>query len=79
MSALRLSILPILLLLCLTAPANAQAQGSDLKVGFVNVGQVIEQAPWLFIPAGFVVVAVLAFTVIGDGLRDAADPYSESR
>ncbi len=39
----------------------------------------IEQTPWLFIPAVFVVVAVLAFTVIGDGLRDAADPYSESK
>jgi len=39
----------------------------------------IEQAPWLFIPAVFVVVAVLAFTVIGDGLRDAADPYSDAR
>ncbi|MGB0697011.1 MAG: ABC transporter permease [Rhodospirillaceae bacterium] len=36
----------------------------------------IEQAPWLFLPAGFVVVAVLAFTLLGDGLRDAADPYS---
>lgn len=41
--------------------------------------RVIEQTPWLFIPAGFVVAAVLAFTVIGDGLRDAADPYSEAR
>ncbi|MGF1447016.1 MAG: ABC transporter permease [Pikeienuella sp.] len=39
----------------------------------------IEQTPWLFIPAVFVVVAVLAFTVIGDGLRDAADPYSEAK
>ena len=39
----------------------------------------IEQAPWLFIPAVFVVLAVLAFTVLGDGLRDAADPYSEAR
>ncbi|MBY6141929.1 ABC transporter permease [Leisingera daeponensis] len=38
----------------------------------------IEQTPWLFIPAVFVVVAVLAFTVIGDGLRDAADPYAEA-
>lgn len=37
----------------------------------------IEQAPWLFIPAAFVVVAVLGFTVFGDGIRDAADPYSE--
>lgn len=41
--------------------------------------RVIEQTPWLFIPAVFVVVAVLAFTVVGDGLRDAADPYSEAR
>lgn len=41
--------------------------------------RVIEQTPWLFIPAGFVIVAVLAFTVIGDGLRDAADPYSNTR
>jgi peptide/nickel transport system permease protein len=39
----------------------------------------IEQAAWLFIPAGFVVTAVLAFTVMGDGLRDAADPYQVSR
>ena len=38
----------------------------------------IEQAPWLFIPALFVVVAVLAFTILGDGLRDAADPYQVS-
>ena len=36
----------------------------------------IEQAPWFFIPAVFVVAAVLAFTILGDGLRDAADPYS---
>ncbi|MBO6826242.1 MAG: ABC transporter permease [Sneathiella sp.] len=41
--------------------------------------RVIEQTPWLFIPAVFVVVAVLAFTVIGDGLRDAADPYAEAK
>jgi len=38
----------------------------------------IEQAPWLFVPALFVVVAVLAFTILGDGLRDAADPYQVS-
>lgn len=39
----------------------------------------IEQAPWFFIPAVFVVVAVLAFTILGDGMRDAADPYSVTR
>jgi peptide/nickel transport system permease protein len=32
-------------------------------------------APWLFIPGVFVVIAVLAFNFLGDGLRDAADPY----
>ena len=33
-------------------------------------------APWVFAPAFFVVVAVLAFNFVGDGLRDAADPYA---
>ena len=37
----------------------------------------ISQAPWLFIPGGFVVIAVLAFNFLGDGLRDAADPYEQ--
>ncbi len=36
----------------------------------------IEQHPWLFLPSIFVVVSVLAFSLMGDGLRDAADPYS---
>ena len=32
--------------------------------------------PWLLIPAFFVIAAVLAFNFVGDGLRDAADPYA---
>jgi len=32
--------------------------------------------PWLLIPGIFVVIVVLAFNFLGDGLRDAADPYS---
>ncbi len=32
-------------------------------------------SPWLLIPAIPVIVAVLAFNFVGDGLRDAADPY----
>jgi peptide/nickel transport system permease protein len=28
------------------------------------------------IPGTFVILAVLAFNFLGDGLRDAADPYS---
>lgn len=31
--------------------------------------------PWLLIPGLFVIVSVLAFNFVGDGLRDAADPY----
>ena len=33
-------------------------------------------APWLMIPGAFVIVVVLAFNFLGDGLRNAADPYS---
>jgi peptide/nickel transport system permease protein len=36
----------------------------------------ISTAPWLFAPGIAVVVAVLALNFVGDGLRDAADPYS---
>ncbi|MBX2999590.1 MAG: ABC transporter permease [Caldilineaceae bacterium] len=38
--------------------------------------QAIALTPWLLYPAIPVVVAVLAFNFLGDGLRDAADPYS---
>ncbi|MDA1228921.1 MAG: ABC transporter permease [Chloroflexi bacterium] len=37
--------------------------------------QTIALTPWLMIPAIPVVAAVLAFNFLGDGLRDAADPY----
>lgn len=33
-------------------------------------------APWLLLPGLAVVLAVLAFNFLGDGLRDAADPFS---
>ena len=32
--------------------------------------------PWVFSPVLFIVASVLAFNFMGDGLRDAADPYS---
>lgn len=38
--------------------------------------QSVVNAPWLMIPGAFVIVAVLALNIIGDGLRDAADPYA---
>lgn len=37
----------------------------------------ISEMPWLLIPGLVVIIAVLAFNFIGDGLRDAADPYNE--
>lgn len=37
---------------------------------------VIANYPWLLAPVGFVMLAVILFNFIGDGLRDAADPYS---
>ncbi len=38
--------------------------------------QAVAMQPWLLTPAIFVVLAVLAFNFVGDGLRDAADPYA---
>jgi len=32
--------------------------------------------PWLLIPTFFVIATVLGFNFLGDGLRDAADPYA---
>ena len=37
----------------------------------------IATAPWLFAPGAAVVIAVIAFNFLGDGLRDAADPYNK--
>ncbi|WMT88619.1 ABC transporter permease [Pelagibacterium sp. 26DY04] len=35
----------------------------------------IAGAPWLMLPGAAVIIAVLALNFLGDGLRDAADPY----
>lgn len=37
----------------------------------------IATAPWLFAPGFAVVLAVVALNFLGDGLRDAADPYNK--
>jgi len=37
--------------------------------------QTVATAPWLLMPVFLIVFTVLAFTYVGDGLRDAADPY----
>ena len=33
-------------------------------------------APWVFAPGVAVILSVFAFNFLGDGLRDAADPYA---
>jgi peptide/nickel transport system permease protein len=37
--------------------------------------QTVAISPWLMIPAVPVIIVVIAFNFLGDGLRDAADPY----
>ena len=37
----------------------------------------IATAPWLFAPGAAVVLAVIALNFLGDGLRDASDPYNK--
>jgi peptide/nickel transport system permease protein len=32
--------------------------------------------PWLFIPAVVLAVCILAFSYLGDGMRDSVDPYT---
>ena len=38
--------------------------------------QVLNDYPWLLMPIVMTVVSVLSFNFLGDGLRDAADPYA---
>ena len=58
--------------------------GVGLRSPAVSWGVLLQQAqnvqavilhPWLLIPGIFVVVSILALNFVGDGLRDAADPY----
>lgn len=39
--------------------------------------QTLAQMPWLLITGLFIVISVLAFNFMGDGLRDAADPLAK--
>lgn len=58
--------------------------GLGLRAPAISWGVLLQQAqnvqtlaisPWLLLPAVPVVGAILAFNFLGDGLRDAADPY----
>lgn len=45
----------------------------------VTSADVLLNYQWYFIPVLFFIALVLAFVFVGDGLRDAADPYSDHR
>ncbi|MBK8021507.1 MAG: ABC transporter permease [Chloroflexi bacterium] len=47
-----------------------------LLQGAQNISN-IALRPWMLTPALFVIAAVLLFNFVGDGLRDAADPYKQ--
>ena len=58
--------------------------GLGLRAPVVSWGVLLQDAqnirtivvnPWLLTPALFVIVVVLLFNFLGDGMRDAADPY----
>jgi peptide/nickel transport system permease protein len=38
--------------------------------------QALAISPWLLLPAVPVILVIIAFNFMGDGLRDAADPYA---
>jgi len=59
--------------------------GLGIKPPIVSWGVLLQEArdlntlalrPWLLIPSLFLILTVLAFNFVGDGLREAADPYS---
>ncbi len=59
--------------------------GIGLRPPITSLGVLLKEAqnvttialyPWLLIPVIFVIAIVLAFNFVGDGLRDAVDPYS---
>ncbi len=75
---------------CLSIPGTIAAETSlsFLGVGMqepaVSWGVLLQSAqkvdvvvsyPWILIPAVLVIIAVTAFQLLGDGLRDAVDPY----
>lgn len=61
--------------------------GLGLKDPVSSLGVMLQKATsadvmlnyqWYFIPVLFFIALVMAFVFVGDGLRDAADPYSDS-
>jgi len=84
------SYLIVSLTLGIPAMILAESALSYLEIGIrppaVSWGVLLQDAqnirslansPWLLIPGIFIVITVLCFNFIGDGLRDAADPYKQ--
>jgi peptide/nickel transport system permease protein len=70
--------------LMIVAETSLSFLGLGLRAPAVSWGVMLQQAqnvqsvalsPWMLLPVVPVVVAILAFNFVGDGLRDAADPY----
>jgi peptide/nickel transport system permease protein len=85
------SIGQIIVVSTLSMPAMILAEtslsflGLGLRPPLTSWGVLLQEAqniqslalyPWVFAPAVFIVVAILAFSFLGDGLRDASDPYT---
>lgn len=80
----------VIVRMTLTIPSMILAEtslsflGIGLRPPVVSLGVLLGRAqnfqnvtlfPWLLWPSVFVIVIVLSFNFVGDGLRDAADPY----
>jgi peptide/nickel transport system permease protein len=70
--------------LMIIAETSLSFLGLGLRPPAISWGVMLQQAqnvqtlalsPWIVIPVVPVIVAILAFNFLGDGLRDAADPY----
>ncbi|GAG64180.1 unnamed protein product, partial [marine sediment metagenome] len=48
-----------------------------LLLSQANKIHVLKLYPWMLIPGLFIIISVLCFNFIGDGLRDVIDPYSK--
>ena len=81
----------IIVVLTLTVPAMILGEtslsflGLGLRPPVVSWGvmlqdclnmEVVANYPWLLLPLTFIIATVLCFNFVGDGMRDAADPYS---
>ena len=71
-------------LAAIIAEASLSFLGLGLRPPITSWGVLLNEAqninvvalyPWLMLPVVPVIVVVLAFNFLGDGLRDAADPY----